>query len=122
MKIPEMVKVAIEIGDVLNRAEVGYVPYSMFGRYIDAAPECLRTVLYRLVRAGYLRARQGRAGGYMVARNFSLADCYQLLTPTAYEKNSMTCNERVNTIIRRFADSAESCWVGRVKLEIQRSE
>ena len=121
MKIPEMVLVAIEVGDILNRADAVYVPHSTIVRHCDAAPECLRTVLYRMVRAGFLRGRQGRAGGYMVARNFTLADCYKLLTPSAFSEDK-TCNERVNTIIRRFSDSAETCLVGRVKMEIQRSE
>jgi len=73
----------------------------------------LRRVLAHLVRAGLIQAREGRDGGYRLARSaehITLAEVYQAVTVAdPSERTAGTCgvNARVQTVLDEIGAEAE---------------
>jgi len=114
MRIPELTQIGLEIIDIIQRADATYVPSAVFEKYIKKSSGSIRTVLYRMTKAGLLRAKMGPAGGYRTGRTFSLKDLLLILSPSSVSAaEAETCNERVNTSLRKINEVMELCYIVR---------
>ncbi len=73
----------------------------------------LRRVLVHLVRAGLIQAREGRDGGYRLARSaehITLAEVYQAVTtadPSEHTAGTSGVNAQVQTVLDEIGAEAE---------------
>ena len=113
MRLPELVLIGINIVDIIQRADVEYVPTRIFAKYIKCSESSLRTVLFRMKTGGLLAGKMGPTGGYRLSRAFCVLDLYKLLTPTRLEcqKTELTWSTHVNTMAKRIDELMELCWV-----------
>jgi len=89
-------------------------PSSTMAQGLKAHAVFVRRVLAHLVRANIVQAREGRDGGYRLARSaerITLAQIYQAVTTADQQEEDTACssgvNARVQTVLDEVAAEAE---------------
>lgn len=89
-------------------------PSSAMAQDLKAHAVFVRRVLAHLVRANIVQAREGRDGGYRLARsasNITLAEVYQAVTTADQQEEGTACssgmNARVQTVLDEVGAEAE---------------
>ena len=88
----------------------GPCPSSAMAQGLKAHAVFVRRVLAHLVRANIVQAREGRDGGYRLARPadyITLAEVYQAVTVADQQENT-TCNSGVNARVQTVLDEVEA--------------
>jgi Rrf2 family protein len=82
---------------------------------LKAHPVFVRRVLAQLVRANLIQAREGRDGGYRLARSaeqLTLAEVYQAVNvanPAEHTDGNSVVNARVKSVLDEMRAEAEQC-------------
>jgi Rrf2 family transcriptional regulator, repressor of oqxAB len=109
---PGWFPVAVQALLVLARTEESCSSSAM-AQDLKAHAVFLRRVLAELVRANLIQAREGRDGGYRLARSaehITLAEIYQavnIVDPTERTGSNNGVNAQVQTILDEIRDEAE---------------
>ena len=109
---PGWFPVAVQALVVLARTEESCSSNAM-AQDLKAHAVFLRRVLAELVRANLIQAREGRDGGYHLARSaehITLAEVYQAVNavdPTERSGSNSGVNAQVQTILDEIRDEAE---------------
>jgi DNA-binding IscR family transcriptional regulator len=108
MLIPKTVETALEIFEIIERADVEWVPSDAIRKFCTAPDDCVWTILNRLVKAGILESKRGPAGGYRVGgyrhgHITSLHELMRVITPSRIKHNP-SCNDKVNRVQRRILE------------------
>jgi hypothetical protein len=102
MFIGERVEVALQILDVLNRADCAYVPLRIFSRVYQTKKSTLNDTLHILKKAGIVGTQRGRTGGYTFNRACTLFELMKLFCPTNLPRvQARSCNYRVDTLKKK---------------------
>ncbi len=112
LRNPGWFPVAVQALVVLAETD-GACSSSAMAQDLKAHAVFLRRVLARLVRANLVRAREGRDGGYRLARpadHITLAEIYQAVTvtdPSEDTQNFSGVNAQVQTVLDEIGAEAE---------------
>ena len=82
-------------------------PSSTMAQGLKAHAVFVRRVLAHLVRANIVQAREGRDGGYRLARpadHITLAEIYQAITVADQQEEDTACSSDVNARVQTMLD------------------
>ena len=82
-------------------------PSSTMAQGLKAHAVFVRRVLAHLVRANIVQAREGRDGGYRLARpadHITLAEIYQAITVADQQEEDTACSSGVNARVQTMLD------------------
>jgi Rrf2 family transcriptional repressor of oqxAB len=85
----------------------GPCPSSAMAQDLKAHAVFVRRVLAHLVRANIVQAREGRDGGYRLARStdhITLAEVYQAVTVSDQQQEDTVCSSGVNVRVQTVLD------------------
>lgn len=85
IKMPEMIRIALDVYDIIQRADSRYVPVTTIERNMTCSGQTLRTVLARMQRGGLLTSIRGRAGGYTIRRVTTLRELFDAVLPDYWD-------------------------------------
>ena len=109
---PGWFPVAVQALVVLAETD-GHCSSSAMAQDLKAHAVYLRRVLAQLVRANLIQAREGRDGGYRLARSadhITLAEVYQAVVvadPAEHTTGTSGVNERVHSVLDEIGVEAE---------------
>ena len=109
MLIPRLVEIAIKILDIIERADIEWVPSQSIIEYIgDEREPTVQTILARLVMADILSAKRGPCGGYKQEYSTSLQMLMRICAPSCLDivpSKSEDVNKVQRRILQLFADT-----------------
>lgn len=101
MMIPRCTEAAVQILNVIRRADVEWVPATAIRIHTQANKKTIDTMLHKLIKAGVLESLRGPTGGYKQAVETSLLELFYITAPS-FVQRVPSANEEVNALQRRM--------------------
>jgi DNA-binding IscR family transcriptional regulator len=95
MIIPRCVETTIKILDLVQRADVEYVPGPAICRHLDCNEKTVTTILSRLTAAGIFSSKRGPSGGYKQTAETNLLELFLVAAPSCVQR-AKSIEESVN--------------------------
>ena len=104
---PGWFPVAVQALVVIAETDDKPCPSSAMAQGLKAHAVFVRRVLAHLVRANIVQAREGRDGGYRLARpadHITLAEVYQAVTVSDQQEEDTACSSAMNARVQAVLD------------------